>query len=185
MIETVIFSDDGIHFKNYPVTPASVFPDGTVFWNKIKEADPDSWPPELRLITGEILFISAEQKEAFAVACLRHKIPIIQREDIWGLLLEPFLDTEFSDSDQQRTLERLQQCGFTKSEIQQIRKRVEKRMFSYNYFVWEWVHLGLLDLFAAHGLTSNRRLRWINSLWRSEAKKKLYWWAMDIANRNM
>lgn len=184
-MEEVTFSDEGIQFKNYPVTPASIFPNGMVLWREVKEADPDNcWPPELRLHSGEILFISAELKEAFAIACIRHKIPVINREDVWALLLEPYLDTEFTDADQQRSQERLLQSGFSEDEIQQIRKRTGKFVSLYNFFVWDWVHLGLLDLFAACGLTSNQRMRWFNSLWRPKAKKKCYWWAIDIANRD-
>ncbi len=184
-MDNVTFTDEGIQFKDYPVTPASIFPDGLILWSEVKEADPDnSWPPELRLHSGEILFISAENKKAFSVACLRYKIPIVQRQDVWGYLLEPFLDTEFSDADQLRTLEQLQELNFTESEIKQIRKRVGKRMFAFNFHLWEWVHLGLMDLFSAYGLTSNRRMRFFNLLWRPKAKTKLYWWAMDIANRS-
>ena len=180
----VTFSDEGIQFKDYPVTPASIFPDGIVLWSDVKEADPDNcWPPELRLHSGEILFISAEIKEAFTVACIRHKIPFVQRQDVWGNLLEPFLDTEFPEDEQQRTLEPLEQCGFAKDEIRKIRKRAGKFVAPYNFYVWEWVHLGLLDLFTACGLTTNHRMRFFNASWRSKAKKKLYWWATDIANR--
>jgi hypothetical protein len=182
-MDKVTFSDKGIQFENYPVTPASIFPDDIILWNEIREADPDCWPPELRLHTGEILFVSAEKKEAFAVACLRHNIPLIRRHDVWADLLEPFLDTEFTKDDQQRTIERLVQSGFSENEIQQIRNRVEKTMLTYNYFAWEWMFFGLFDLFTAYGLTTNRRLRWIKSHWRPTAKKKIYGWAMDIANR--
>lgn len=182
-MEDVTFADKGIQFKDYPVTPASIFPDGMVLWNEIREADPDCWPPELRLQTGEILFVTAEKREAFAIACHRHNIPLIRRVDVWADLLDPYLDTEFTEEDQQRTIGRLTQSGFSESEVQQIRNRVEKIMLAYNYFAWEWMFFGLFDLFIAYGLTTNRRLRKIKSNWRPAAKKKIYWWAIEIANR--
>ncbi len=184
-METVSFLDDGVHFKNYAIIPASVFPHGSVSWTDLKEADPDCWPPELRLKSGEILFISAEKKEALAIACLRHKIPLAPREDIWGLLLEPFLDTEFTKDEQLQTNQRLIQCGFSKSEIEAIRTKLEKKMLFYNSFAWEWIHLGLYDLFAAQGLISRARLASISSHWRVAHKQKIYWWAMEIANRKL
>lgn len=182
-MDRVKLDDNGVHFENYAIIPASVYVDGSIAWSDIKEADPDAWPPELRLLSGETLFISALQKEAFAVACIRHKVPLVRRDDVWGLLLEPFLDTEFSRQDQARTQERLTKNGFSHQEIDDIRAKVERRMLLYNSIVWEWVHLGLLDLFSAHGLSKKNSLLPIIGRFRKKKQQDFYRWANEIANR--
>ncbi|MFD3701591.1 hypothetical protein ACFWUP_00435 [Nocardia sp. NPDC058658] len=101
--------------------------------------------------------------------------------DIWGDLLEPFLDTSFDDEHQRRTETRLRRAGVSAEEIVEIRGRVERAMLSYNFdsMLWDWTYLGLYDLLsAANGVLA-----------RPAARAKLgdpaqfYHWAMRIAVR--
>lgn len=182
-MDKVVFDDDGVHFKKYAIITASVYSSGFIAWQDVKEADPDAWPPELRLVSGEILFISGIHKEAFKLTCNLHNIPLIVRDDIWGMLLEPFLDTEFTADAQVRTQERLENCGFSHQEIDDIRAKVEKRMLTYNSVVWEWVHLGMFDLFSAYGLNKQTRLFPFSAFFRKQKKQDFYLWANEIAQR--
>jgi hypothetical protein len=166
------FGEDSIEFHRYPFRPASVFNRPAVGRGGIQDIDLSKSPPEVRLVTGEILFISSAQLQELKNFAERLSIPVVEREDIWGDLLDPYLDTEFPISHHKNTFRRLQQHGFSRSEVRQIRAKVGRAMLLYNAFVWEWVHLSLIDVLDAVNRIS---FRW--------TFKKFYKYAMEIANR--
>jgi hypothetical protein len=120
----------------------------------ILDADPAAAPPEIRALSGETLFISAEQRAELERFCQVNQIPIRTRPDMWGDLLEPFLDTEFTAEDDAATLGRLSRAGLTAAEVARIRAKVGPLMRAYNAVHWEWFHLGLADLLTAVLTTS-------------------------------
>lgn len=167
-----IFADDSIKFDDYPFRPASAYKSRSVTRSIIRDVDLSKTPPEVRLITGEILFISSTQRQELEHFAEELGIPIVEREDVWHDLLEPFLDTQFSISHHKRSFRRLQRQGFSLSEIRQIRSKVSKPMRLYNGFFWDWTHLGLMDVLEAVERVS---FRW--------TFKSFYKYAMQIANR--
>jgi hypothetical protein len=177
----VEFRDAEVAFRAYPFAPASVYPGGVVSCSDIREALPEMWPPEIRTQSGEVLFVPATQKDQLLAAAARHALPIVRRIDVWALILEPFLDTEFSEQSQQRTIEILHENGISRELCEALRQEFEPAMYHYNFatFLWEWVHLGLYDLFSAMSSVSSNLLAGRKG--RSFAT--FYWEAMEIANR--
>lgn len=161
-----------IVFLNYPFRPASIFPDGFVRAADIRDIDPAMLPPEVRLKSGEILFaygVDPAELEKFAQ---HNHVPLVKRRDVWHDLMEPYLDTQISESQQQETLRRLEKQGFTLEEIERIRKRLKRPMISYNVHAWEEYHLGLFEALEA---VARKSFSW--------NFKKFYAEAMVIANR--
>jgi hypothetical protein len=159
--------------------------DGRLAASAIRDADPAATPPEIRTLSGETLFVSATQREELERFCRASQIPVRKRPDIWGDLLEPFLDTQFTPEHEAETLSRLRQAGLTDTEIGQIRAKVGPIMLAYNAFHWDWCHLGLDDLFDAVTTDSlpvylRNRLREM----RPEPGEiaRFYSWAMKIAD---
>lgn len=176
----VCFHDDHIEFRNYPYPPSSLYPCGKLSINEIKEVDPDCAPPEIR-IAGEILFIPATSKEELREFITKHSIHVVKRIDIWDLLLDPFLDTEFTPEDQERTLRTLEGNGVSRNESEEIREFVADAMEAYNFssMLWEWVHLGLFDVLEAfRGVLSGSRHELAPHQY-----EEFYWRAMEIAGR--
>jgi hypothetical protein len=175
------FRPDGVAFRDYPFAPALVYPSGVVSYNAVREVLPEMWPPEIRTHSGEVLFVSATQKDQMLAAAARHALPIVRRIDVWALILEPFLDTEFSEQSQQRTFEILHENGISRELCEALRQELGPAMHHYNFatFLWEWVHLGLYDLFSAMSSVSSNLLAWRKG--RSFAT--FYWEAMEIAGR--
>ncbi|MGW2397315.1 hypothetical protein ACWCYY_12250 [Kitasatospora sp. NPDC001664] len=62
----------------------------------VRDADPDATPPEVRTVEGETVFFPAGQRAELRAFCARHGIALLRRADVWGDLLEPFLDTVFT-----------------------------------------------------------------------------------------
>ncbi|HEU0076879.1 MAG TPA: hypothetical protein VFQ76_04465, partial [Longimicrobiaceae bacterium] len=147
-IRRVRFLPHGIAFDRYPYPGARVHPRGTVPWSAVLEVDPAASPPELR-IAGETLFVSAELRGELARAAQANGVPTVRREDVWDMLLEPFLDTWFDDDVQERTLQQLEENGIGRAEAERIRERVGFAVLHHNGMLWEWVHLGLWDLLEA------------------------------------
>jgi hypothetical protein len=105
---------------------------GMLAASAIRDADPAATPPEIRTLSGEILFVSASQQEELARFCRASQIPVRRGPDIWGDLLEPFVDTEFTPEHEAATLSRLRQAGLTDLEIAQARAKVRPLMLAYN-----------------------------------------------------
>src|SRR6185436_16892825 len=100
---SVDFSETGIAFSQYPYPAASLAATATVAWSQVVSIDSTATPPEIRVV-GEILFVPAPMREALVEWSGRHSVAQVRYIDVWALLLEPFLDTEFNDDDADRTL---------------------------------------------------------------------------------
>ncbi len=175
MAEAVTISADGVQWSNYPFIGASVYPSGFVAWRDVRHLDSGGLPPEVWTADGETLFVPFPQKHELLSQARAVGIEDAPRVDVWRLLLEPFLDTEFTTEDDKRTAATLERVGIPARRIEQIRARVGPHILGYNSLVWDWVHLGLDDLLTAfnwehrsRGLTEERR-------------RRIYRWAMGIA----
>ncbi|MEM8535828.1 MAG: hypothetical protein AAGF95_33685, partial [Chloroflexota bacterium] len=62
-IESITVTSDGIRLNRYPFKSASIYPDALVRWRAIREIVPSGTPPEIRTYQGEVLFVSALQKD--------------------------------------------------------------------------------------------------------------------------
>lgn len=105
------------------------------------------WPPPPTVRVGvKLPMVSAVHRDKLAECAARHRIPVAARHDlVWGDILEPFLDTEFTDADQQRTMSRLEAAGIGPGQVAGLRDRFGPAMWLYNLAIprWEWGHLGL------------------------------------------
>jgi len=173
------FDVHGIQIMQYPFRPASIKRRGRVLLSAIRDVDPAATPPEIRTLSGETLFISAEQKQEFEAYIEDTQLPIVHRIDVWHLLLEPFLDTEFSSKQQEETLAVLGSLGLLPTEVSNIRD--SGAMLAYNFFLWDWGHLGLFDLLTA----THQGLNWLSVQHRLYPKSytKFYWSALVMADR--
>jgi hypothetical protein len=183
----VTFADDHVFFPAGHLSRIGGTFDGTLAAPAIRDFDPTAAPPEIRTVSGETLFVSAAQRQELERFCLARQIPIRKRPDIWGDLMEPFLDTEFTPKNEAAALTRLHQAGMTDAEITQIRARVRPLMLAYNAVHWDWVHLGLADLLDALTTTlplgypgAGRNVEEIRADLGETAS--FYAWAMRIAN---
>jgi len=162
--------------------------DGVLPVSAIRDADPAAAPPEIRTLSGETLFVSATQRQDLERFCRARKTAVRKRPDVWGDLLEPFVDTEFTPEREAATRSGLHRAGLTDTEISQIRATVGPLMLAYNAFHWDEYHLGLADLLDAlttdalpgHGPPEPG----IEEI-RAELGEvtRFYAWAMRIANR--
>lgn len=170
----VIFTKEGVMFQEYPFYPSRIYPSDLLIIEDIAEIDENALPPQIRTIHGEILFVPGNQKNELVKFAKRNKLPLIHRFDVWDLLLEPFLDTEFEAEQKERTLRILEQNGINREECETIREEVSEVMILYNFAtgLWDWVHLGLEDLLSAQR----------GSMTESDFHK-FYWYAMKIALR--
>jgi hypothetical protein len=174
----VTFADDHIFFPANHLSLIGGSFGGTLAASAIQDADPATAPPEIRTVSGETLFVSAVQRADLERFCLASQVPIRKRPDVWGDLLEPFVDTRSTPQHEAATLNRLRQVGLTGPEIDQIRAEVGPLMLAYNAVHWDWYHLGLADLLDA--VTMTRVLEHRSGGLGETAS--FYAWAMRIAN---
>ena len=177
-IQHVRFLPRGIAFDRYPYPGARVHPRGVVPWAAVLEVDPEATPPEVR-IAGETLFVSAELRGRLSWDAAAHALPVVRRVDVWGMLLEPFLDTELDDGLRESTLSALEVNGVGRAEAERIRRHVTFPMLHHNARLWEWAHLGLWDLLEAHRNVWVRLVRGLTP----GRYRDFYGWAMEIAAR--
>lgn len=110
-MQDVQFFENRIHFHNYPFQASRIYPTGSVASEDISEILNTRFPPEVRLKSDEVLFISAIHKETLERFAKSNKIPIVSRVDTWGFICEEFLDTEFSDEDKEQVYQLLEHEG--------------------------------------------------------------------------
>ncbi|CAN3978010.1 hypothetical protein [Kitasatospora purpeofusca] len=124
----------------------------------VRDADPTATPPEVRTVAGETLFFPADQESELERFCGSHGIPLVSRPDVWGALLEPFLDTEFTPRRRATTAQVLEGVGLDEAAVADIRAEVGPLMAAYNSLHRDWFHLGLADLLdaATTGTTPER-----------------------------
>ncbi|MHA7967767.1 hypothetical protein ACX93W_27000 [Paenibacillus sp. CAU 1782] len=173
--------ENGIRFLEYPFTAATVYPNGFLPVADIKEILPGQYPPEIRTVGGEVLFVHHPFKSELEQFALQHQIPIVSRVDIWDFILEEFLDTEYSEEMKLGTFAVLNDAGLEREEVVELRQSVAGVMMAYNFgsMLWEWVHLGLYDLLNAYsGVMTGDRYKL-----EPEAFGEFYWKAMHIANK--
>ncbi|MFF3618994.1 hypothetical protein [Streptomyces sp. NPDC002467] len=145
----------------------------------VRDADPAASPPELRTVSGDTVFVSALNTAELERFCAENRIPIRHRPDVWGDLLEPFLDTWFDARHQAETLDRLARNGVGHAEAVGIRERVGPLVAAYNGVHEDWCHLGLADLLDAAAsdlVPPEPRIR-------PQDRAAFRAWAMEIADR--
>lgn len=170
----ITFYKNKITFNKYPLKVASVSSQPDLSAENIAEIRTHlRWPPEVVTKDNEVLFIPQYEKINLRLFAEINNIPDVHRNDVWGCLLEPYLDTGISDLMEKRIILSLLKDGFTTEEITEIRGRIEKKMLEYNGIVWEWVHLGQFD--ALQALNSGFFFKSLN--------REIYDWTNEIASR--
>ena len=139
-----------ITIKHYPFEPSIAFRKNEFKASDIDNIDPTGYPPTLK-VGNELIFISAMLKEQLAKFASDNNIDIVDRKDPWVWILEPFLDTEFTEDTKKRLTELLSNYGLTKEKVYALRQEVETQMLKYNFdtMLWEWGGLGSSDVLRA------------------------------------
>jgi hypothetical protein len=119
-----------------------------IAWSQVRDGDPHAAPPQLRLRDGRTVFVSATYRESLLTALDEAAVSICRRPDVWGHLLEPFLDTDYGIV-RERVEEDLRSWGLADLEVESIRRRVRPRMRSLTALTWEWQYYGQADVISA------------------------------------
>lgn len=139
-----------LHFLDYAFEPASVFPSGTLAADEIAEVNLGS-SSEVRLKTGEILFVGSAYKELLVAFVNQHDVPVRHRHSVWSDLLDPFVDTWSEQEVIDRQFARLAGLGLDRESATRWRREVAPAMMGFNFgaMVWEWGSLDLHDVLVA------------------------------------
>jgi hypothetical protein len=147
--ETTI-GDNFIIFENYPFEPSIAFRQTTFSSDQIDDVDYKSNPPTIK-INEELIFLSAQKKGELEEFAIRNKLKTIERPKIWDWILEPFLDTEYTEETDNRLTDLLESYGLAGEMVKSLRAEVEIQMLKYNFdtMLWEWFSLDTLDVLRA------------------------------------
>jgi len=147
---TFSIEPDKISIEGYPFEPSKVYGLIDLFPHNIINIDVCSRPLTIR-IGDELIFVPATESEELSRFALAHQIPFTKRDDVWGWLLEPFLDTEYTKETDKRVALLSSEYGLSETQVQLIRNEVATQMFKYNFdtMLWEWCCLGAEDVLRA------------------------------------
>ena len=142
--------NDFLKIVNYPFEPSIAYRQKTFNSCQIDDIDFKSYPPTIR-IKDELIFLTREKKSELEKFAIDNNIKIAERPIIWGWILEPFLDTEYTTETDQRLMQILESYGLTTEYVNSLRKEVEKQMLKYNFgtMLWEWVSFDASDVLRA------------------------------------
>lgn len=156
----VAFDGSALQFTNYPFEPASVFPSGRVEASEVAEVNL-SYPSQVRLKTGEILFVGQDpnHKEALLSFIYQTNVKVLRRSSVWGALLDPFLDTSEEQETIDRQFEWFASLGLDRKAVDRWRREVAISMIAYNFGtkLWEWAILDFYDVLIAQRARLSRR----------------------------
>jgi hypothetical protein len=141
---------DTITFTNYPFEPSIAFRQNIFKPSDIDNIDTTSFPPTIK-IGNELIFVSAKQNNELIKFVKDNNIKTVDRPNLWDWILEPFLDTEFTDEMNQRINKLLAEYGLTVKIVISLRQEVETQMLKYNFdtMLWDWTNLGASDVLRA------------------------------------
>ena len=142
--------DDYLKIENYPFEPSIAYGQNIFKTNQIDDIALKSYPPTFR-VGNELIYLTSEKKVELEEFATRNNIKTIERPMIWGWILEPFLDTEFTTETDQRLTKLLENYGLTANQVKSLREEVETQMLKYNFdtILWEWGGFDALDVLKA------------------------------------
>ena len=142
--------DDFLKIENYPFEPSIAYGQTIFKTNQIDDIDFKSYPPTFR-VGNELIFLTSEKKIELEEFATKNNIKTVERSWIWDWILEPFLDTEFTNETDQRLTKLLESYGLTKDRVKSLRAEVETQMLKYNFdtMLWEWGGFGASDVLRA------------------------------------
>ena len=142
--------NDFLKIENYPFEPSIAYRQKIFKTDQIDDIDHSSYPPTIR-IDDELIFLTREKKNELEEFAKRNNIKTVERPMIWGWILEPFLDTEFTTETDERLTKLLESYGLTTDQVKSLRKEVETQMLKYNFdtMLWEWGGFDASDVLRA------------------------------------
>lgn len=142
--------DDFIKIENYPFEPSIAYRQTIFKTNQIDDIDAKSYPPTFR-VGNELIFLTSDKKVELEEFATNNNIKTVERPWIWDWILEPFLDTEFTNETDQRLTRLLESYGLTNDQVKSLRVEVETQMLKYNFdtMLWEWSGFGASDVLRA------------------------------------
>ncbi|OCW71885.1 hypothetical protein [Elizabethkingia anophelis] len=142
--------NDFLKIESYPFEPSIAYGQSIFKADQIDEIDFKSYPPTIR-IGEELIFLTREKKDELENFAKSNNIKTVERPIIWGWILEPFLDTEFTPETDEKLTKLLEDYGLTFEQIKSLRTEVETQMLKYNFdtMLWEWGGLDTLDVLKA------------------------------------
>ena len=161
-------TEDGFTFGRYQFPFGAMKGRYTLHFAEVDEIHLNTLPVTALVNGNELIFLIGLGKDSIREAAERNSIPITEPLDVWELIGEEFLDTEYDDEHKERTFLKLAQAGLPKEEVQGIRKRLRLRMLLWTYHSMEWIYCGQYDMLNVMGLL----------------RARAYWWSMEIALRS-
>lgn len=146
----LIISDKFLKIENYPFEPSIAYKQTIFRGEQIGDIDFKSCPPTIR-VGDELIFLTREKKDELEEFAKRNNIKTVERPMIWGWILEPFLDTEFTLEADNRLTKLLGSYGLTADKIKSLRTEVKIQMLKYNFdtMLWEWGGFDASDVLRA------------------------------------
>ena len=124
--------DDFLKIENYPFEPSIAYRQTIFRTNQIDDIDFKSYPPTFK-VGSELIYLTSEKKVELEEFARKNKIKTVERPAIWGWVLEPFLDTEFTTETDIKLTKRLEDYGLSAEQVKILRAEVETQMLKYNF----------------------------------------------------
>lgn len=142
--------EDFLRIENYPFEPSIAFGQTIFKADQIDDIDCKAYPPTIR-VGYDLIFLTREKKDELEEFANRNNIKKIERPMIWGWILEPFLDTEFTTETDERLTKLIESYGLTTDKVKSLRSEVETQMLKYNFdtMLWEWGGFDASDVLRA------------------------------------
>ena len=175
--------DGGVYVARYPFSHASVFP-GDVFIPAARITSVFSSYDAAYVLDGnEVIFLPRALKEPFLEFAAANGIRDPKLPEVWALLTNEYLDTEYTAEDKTRDLRRLAELGFSEDEVRRLKAPIKTRMFIATFYTMEWGGYTTQDVLRILALSDGRRMGAFPMIWWPVLDAAFYWQIMEVALR--
>ncbi len=165
--QCVLESDRIIFPKGYPFRQGYLKNKKELRYKKINEFRLNTNPMSVVINENEIIFLVGAHRDDCEAVAKREGIPIVVKVDVWSLICDDFLDTEFDEDYIEKAYKQLADNGLSKEEVDDIRSKIKTRMMAQTFLSLEWQYYGQYDVLTQLQPITEQR----------------YWWTMEIALR--
>ncbi len=142
-LQWVRFEPDALVLDGYPFPRGAR--SGRLPARELVEVEVGWSPPAVLTKEGEFVFVAPAQARALHDFARAHGLPFVERLDVWGLLLDPFLERPRAAGWLEENARALEAHEVPRKEAEQVREALKFRMMMLTAVAWNLPRFGLFD----------------------------------------
>ncbi len=174
--------EGGIQIVRYPFRHSSVYPGNLLIPTSRITSVFSSYDVAFVLDGKEVMFLPRALKEPFREFATTNGIRDPKILEVWSILTNEYLDTEYTAQDKARDYRWLAELGFGEDEVRSLKAPIRVTMLAATFYTMEWGGYTTQDVLRIFALSDGRRIGSLPIVGR-RFDSNVYWRVMEAALR--